>query len=189
MTGAYNTKSLLDEAQWWLSSAFKNKGKLKVSSIIDFYKDLAMGVMAAANRESGKFTEFDGKLSEFRAEFNFRNNTEMIMSASQLETLGKCPYEYFLKYILKIKVPDEVQVDAGVWLDPAARGSLLHSVFEKFYRVLKNKKEKPSFAQHESLINSITEKIIAEYRMEMVPPSEIVFQQEKMNCFYVAVSF
>jgi ATP-dependent helicase/nuclease subunit B len=187
-----NPEESLDEAQWWLSSAIKNNSKIKVSSISEFYSGLTKGINAMTNRESEKFTEFDGKLNEYSGEFNPKNNENMIMSTSQLETLGKCPYGYFLKYILNIKVPDEVGYDASIWLDPATRGSLLHSVFEKFYKKLKDKNEKPCLDKHELLLNSIAEELLDNYKKEVVPVSEIVYEQEKneilQSCRFFLVS-
>ncbi|HEY5561608.1 MAG TPA: PD-(D/E)XK nuclease family protein [Clostridiaceae bacterium] len=169
----------LDEAQWWLSRAALNNGKLKMDSLVAYYKDLGKGITARANRETDKFTAFDGKLSALSGDFNPKINSNMSMSTSQLEMIGKCPYEYFLKYILNIKVPEEYEYDASVWLDPAQRGSLLHSVFENFYKRLKDNHERPSLVKHADLINSIGEEFIDIYKMEIIPPSEIVFQQER----------
>lgn len=182
----------LDEAQWWLSSAIKNTGKLKVSSITNFYEGLANGIKAMTNRKSEKFTKFDGKLTGFSGEFNPKENNDMIMSASQLEVLGKCPYQYFLKYILKIRVPEEVMQDAGIWLESAARGKLLHSVFEKFYRKLKDKDEKPCFDKHKLMLKSIAAEFIDDYKKKIVPQSEIVFEQEQseilQSCRFFLIS-
>ena len=53
-------------------------------------------------------------------------------SASRMETLAQCPFRYFLKHVLRIEPPEEVERDTTRWLDPMKAGSLLHEVFRVF---------------------------------------------------------
>jgi ATP-dependent helicase/nuclease subunit B len=61
----------------------------------------------------------------------------------KLETLVKCPYHYFLKYVLSIDVPDEYEEDATSWLNPLDFGNLLHDLLCDFMQELKDNDEKP----------------------------------------------
>lgn len=111
--------------------------------------------------------------------FDPKKNHSLVVSSSRLELLGKCPYAYFLKYVLKIEAPEEIEYTPGRWLNPAQRGTLLHSVFERFYRELKNRAEKPKQAIHEELLYQIAEECIREHKEEIPPPSELVFESER----------
>ena len=54
------------------------------------------------------------------------------MSATRLELLAKCPFGYFLRHVLKVKPPEEVDFDRSRWLDPLQRGSLIHEILCAF---------------------------------------------------------
>jgi len=80
--------------------------------------------------------------------------------------------------VLKIGLPDELALDPDVWLDPLARGSLLHETFELFVKELIDREESPDFARDEGRLLDILNERIAFYEREIPPPHEAVFRQE-----------
>jgi RecB family exonuclease len=56
------------------------------------------------------------------------------VSATALQTLGTCPHRYMLRYVLRVRPPDDPMPAPDEWLRPAERGSLLHAVFEETLR-------------------------------------------------------
>lgn len=170
----------LDESEWWLDQLLLQRKNQEVfSTIFQLYPHIEQGVYACDHKNSARFTEYDGRIQMNNSLFDPKKNHSLVVSSSRLELLGKCPYAYFLKYVLKIETPEEIEYTPGQWLNPAQRGTLLHSVFERFYRELKNRAEKPQRAIHEKLLYHIAEECIREHKEEIPPPSELVFQSEK----------
>jgi ATP-dependent helicase/nuclease subunit B len=124
-------------------------------------------------------TEYDGKLLTPGKELDPRENTGLVMSASMLEKFAKCPYAYFLYHVLRVRPLEEITLTEDTWLDEMQRGSLLHKLFERFMREITAKKEKPSVAKHTTLIETLLEEIIQEFRDNIPPPSEAIFAQER----------
>jgi ATP-dependent helicase/DNAse subunit B len=170
----------LDEAEWWLDHLLLQRKNQEVfSNIFQLYPHLEQGAIASEYKNSARFTEYDGRIQMNHSLFDPKKNHSLVVSSSRLELLGKCPYAYFLKYVLKIETPEEIEYTPGKWLNPAQRGTLLHSVFERFYRELKNRAEKPQQAIHEELLYQIAEECIKEHKEETPPPSELVFESER----------
>jgi len=107
-----------------------------------------------------------------------RHHPTKTMTAGKFETLAKCPYSYFLKEILQIRPIEKVSFDANKWLDPASRGSLLHSIFERFYKKLKQDQVKPSYSEHLDLILAIATEVLQLQKEILPPPNDRVFQHE-----------
>ncbi|MEJ2483936.1 MAG: PD-(D/E)XK nuclease family protein [Gemmatimonadota bacterium] len=55
-----------------------------------------------------------------------------IWSASQLEQYGRRPFDYFLDRVLGVRASEEVEDTTS----PASRGSLAHTILERFFRRL-----------------------------------------------------
>jgi ATP-dependent helicase/nuclease subunit B len=53
------------------------------------------------------------------------------MSASRLETLGRCQLQYFYQYVLGARPVRDPEYDPERWLDALERGSLLHVVYDR----------------------------------------------------------
>ena len=73
---------------------------------------------------------------------------------------------------------EELSYDANKWLDPATRGSLLHSIFETFYKEMKQPNAKPSYAIHYEKIMGIAVNLIEKEKEILLPPNERVYQRE-----------
>ena len=163
----------LDEREWWLSQSLGAGGLKECKDLIfTLYPGLGRGVSAHQARASGTFNAYSGKVASMAWE-------DRPLSASQLENLAACPFHYFLRYILGISPPEDLAYDPGAWLDPAARGTLLHTVFEVFYRQVAAGGEKPSYRKHRELLLKLAGELIAKEREACPPPHQVVYQQER----------
>ncbi|HZV48102.1 MAG TPA: PD-(D/E)XK nuclease family protein, partial [Thermodesulfovibrionales bacterium] len=169
----------LDMSDFWITSFIGEHGLRRPdTSVFQCYPGLAQGERAQQARETDTVTEFDGKLLSPGKELDPRENAGLVMSASMLEKLAKCPYAYFLYHVLRVRPLEEITLTEDTWLDEMQRGSLLHKLFERFMREITAKKEKPSVAKHTTLIKTLLEEVIQEFREKIPPPSEAIFAQE-----------
>ncbi len=173
-----NTDNAFDEAEWCLALEFSGDGvDQSETPLTDFYENLKAAQNALEKARSGEFTEFDGNVKMHDA-IDAESEDPVVYSCSQLETLATCQYRYFLKYVLHIKPPEDVQYDPLIWLDPLSKGTLYHSIFEEFYKKLDPLTEKPNVEQHWQLLEQIALETISKWKDEIPPPNEVVFDYE-----------
>jgi len=101
------------------------------------------------------------------------------MSSSRIELLARCPFGYFLKYILDVWKPEELELDQSQWLNPMQRGSLLHEIFFEFLKEMREREEVIDSRKHAPVMREVAEEIISRYKEEIPPPSEGIFEREK----------
>ncbi|WP_175639297.1 PD-(D/E)XK nuclease family protein [Metabacillus schmidteae] len=178
LPSSYVAEELINEQDYWAQKVITDQ-KVKVKSdVLSHFYHLESGIKAMNAREEMMFTEFDGKITIDQAMFDPRINQERSMTAGRLETLAKCPYSYFLSEVLGVRPIEEVAFNPNKWLDAATRGSLLHSVFETFYKTLQSSEAKPSFIHHEETILAIANEHIQVQRDISPPPNERVYELE-----------
>lgn len=170
---------LIEEKDWWTSLLIEEQDKAVDLSLLNYLNHIKQGLLAESMRQISEFTVYDGKIDCDTTHLDPRNNQELTITAGKLEKLAACPYHYFLEEVLGIKPIEELAYDPTVWLDPATRGSLLHEIFEKFYKELQEKGEKPCAQNHEDLLLNIATRIIDTLKDQFPPPSERIFEQEK----------
>jgi len=164
----------------WLLSQILSKTRVKNASslLAGLYPHLIDGETAMKQRESTKFTPFDGYVPEAGNNYNpFDAKHGPVMSASRLEKVGSCPLSFFFQHILDIELPETLDIDQYVWLDQLSVGSLMHSVFEIFYKELVHDKSDLQLSDEKRLIEILDEQI-KEALKEQPPPSEIVFNRQ-----------
>ncbi len=175
-------REILDSADWFLYSARHNS--LDTTSLFKrIYPVLSEGFDAARQREKEELNRFNGKVKVDPEQVDPRLNRGLMVSSSRLELIAFCPYLYFLKYILKIKPPQEMIEDPGVWLDPAERGIIFHQIFEEFYKKLKEISPpgnffSPSYANHWYILEEIALSRLEQKRKRLAPPNNLVYQHE-----------
>jgi ATP-dependent helicase/DNAse subunit B len=76
-----------------------------------------------------------------RAQSYLEGTADRPVSATQLETYGKCPYRYFAERLLELRPPRDLEEE----LTALEKGSLLHEVLFEFYRAWREK-NKPALA-------------------------------------------
>ena len=145
--------------EWWLWLAVADGLVTDRSELVPWFPNLARGAVAAAARKSSEFTEYDGLVPRAGADFLAERP---VLSATALELLGRCPMEYFFKYVLGVEAPEEHLVDPYRWLPGDKTGTLLHSVFREFMAGL-GPDERPAYERHRDLIQAILATTIAAY--------------------------
>jgi len=174
----FDGKIDLDEIDWWIKS-LTEKGVLKdgTEAVTRYYEGVKDGLTAKEKRSSDVFTEYDGKVTDAESALDPRLNKKMIMSATRLEAAARCPFAYFIENILGVRKPEETEKEIFVWLDALERGALFHEVFQKFVDATKEKKGDDPKKDRE-LILSILDDIVKQYKEDIPPPSETIFQNE-----------
>ncbi|MBD8067914.1 PD-(D/E)XK nuclease family protein [Bacillus sp. PS06] len=163
---------------WWIQKLTSANQKVLEQSLLKNYEHISLGIKADEERMKSAFTIFDGKIISDTTMLDPRKNKEKTISAGKLEMLATCPYSYFLQEVLKIKPLEETGFSIDRWLDPPTRGTLLHEIFETFYRKLQDLNERPSVEKHHTLIHDIALNSLATMKETVPPPSEKVELQE-----------
>lgn len=171
----------LDTADLWFA-ALSSGGVLRDGSaaIREAFPSLAAGSDALAALEGEEATARHGLVAS-RPALEFRRNPDAVLSASGLEDLGTCGLRFFYKYVLRVRPPDDPELDPDRWLDPLRRGSLLHAVFE---RILREARERgfragePAFEEHALLsLEAEADRL----RRDVPPPGEAVLAREMIR--------
>jgi len=89
---------------------------------------LDRGIQLVRGREAPQLTRFDGLLD--RADLPSLANGRTILSATQLENWVRCPYAYFMRYVLGVGALDQPADEDGI--TPLERGSLAHEILDRF---------------------------------------------------------
>lgn len=131
---------LLDDRDVWLSSLSRGGRLLEGTELVRVaYPSLAAGMTALSLRTDPAPNVHNGLLSPRADSLDPRSNPDRILSASRLEALGRCPRRYLFASVLRIRVPDDPELDPERWLDALQRGALLHRVYERALRELREK--------------------------------------------------
>jgi RecB family exonuclease len=181
--------SVIEAKDYWNQMLSKEESKQISEELLHYFSNIEWGTQAEAARNEGVFTPFDGMVTINEQIFDPRKNQEKTMTAGRLEALAKCPYSYFLQEILGVRPIEDVSYDPYRWLDPATRGSLLHQIFEIFYRKLAEEGTKPSLNTHKEMILQLAEDIIQQQKELIPPPSERVFSLESQDIYQCCLIF
>ncbi|MCH8813659.1 MAG: PD-(D/E)XK nuclease family protein [Chloroflexi bacterium] len=87
------------------------------------------------HRRSPAFTEWDGNVSALRDDSWL--DLQRTVSPTSLENYAVCGYKYFCRSLLRLNVVEEPE--EREMMDPATRGSLIHKVLDRFFRIQKGK--------------------------------------------------
>ncbi len=182
----------LDETEWWLSvlaAAGPSAAAGAAAPLVrEVYPHLEAGHRAEEARASEEFTIYDGWVRGGTPELDPRGSGEP-QSASRLETLAQCPFRYFLKHVLRIEPPKELERDTTEWLDAMTAGSLLHEVFRLFFERITAAGERPDAARHAALLEEIAGLQMAVWREKVPPPSELAFGQRRDDILVACRTF
>jgi ATP-dependent helicase/nuclease subunit B len=172
-------QACLDESEWW---AWRLCGPQPVCSaqalIEQRFPSLQSGREAAARRRSADFTIFDGRVEQAGRDRDPTAANGPVMTASRLETLGRCPLAYFFQYVMGIAGEDSAAHDRSVWLSPLAMGSLLHEVFEAFVAGLCRAGLQPDSTRDWSGLLDLLNQGVERYRLKYPVPGKAVFERQ-----------
>jgi ATP-dependent helicase/nuclease subunit B len=172
-------KEELDLTEWWLRRLTGEETVINAGELLMRHAPhLARGRAAAAARTGSAFTAWDGRVPAAGADLDPTAAEGKVLSSNSLEAAGACPLRYFFRYGLEIEPPVEIVIDPSRWLDPMARGSLLHDLFEKFLRGFVAEGRVPSFDGDRKALLALLDGKIAAARDRYPPPSEAAYRRE-----------
>lgn len=169
----------LDETERWLWRLSEHDviGSNQTSQVEVRFSHLARGYEASRERARG-FGPFNGLVPLAGAELNPFAKDIAVLSASTLETAGRCPRAFFFRKALQLRPPDEVDVDPDCWLDAAQFGQLLHEVFRRFMTELTQAGRRPLFERDHLRLAAILQDCVAHRRSEVPPANENAFRTQ-----------
>lgn len=103
---------------------------------------------------------------------------DIIKSGTGLEVLAECPRKAYLRYKLKIKELDDVDIQVDRWLDPMQRGLIVHKALD-IYLNLDNQE------QREEMLLKIVEELCQGMNLENVSVLQEVYTREKQDIFNI----
>jgi ATP-dependent helicase/nuclease subunit B len=180
----------LDEGEWWLArlagdAVEPGSGAPLVRGRFPWLED---GRAALAARASDDFTAWDGRLSAAAPELDPRKSGRPT-SASLVQSLAGCPFAYFVRNVLGVRPPDDLERDSTRWLEPRDEGSLLHEVFRAFLEDLTRRGEKPDADRHAEVLFALAEERIEAWRERVPPSSEVAFQAQRETIRHACRTF
>ncbi len=172
----------IDEVDWWLAR-LRGRGRPTgaLNAVRKRFPGLDAGIRAEDARAGDTLTEYEGVVRIDRKRFDPLLNPDLQVSASRLESLVKCPYGYFLKYLLRVEPPEEIELDRARWLDPLDRGTLLHDILFEFMAAITRRGERVDAVRHGPVMEEIAGRLIADWRLKVPPPSEGIFERERQE--------
>ncbi|HEX6132780.1 MAG TPA: PD-(D/E)XK nuclease family protein [Longimicrobiales bacterium] len=171
--------ALLDADDVWLN-ALAHNGALRrgVTAVCATYPHLEAGVTAWKTRlRSDSATPFHGAITP-RPQLDPRDNALRVVSPTQLQALGSCAHRYLLRYVLRVKKPDDPQISPEQWLPPIEKGALMHAVYERSLGAVLERGipiDDPAF---ETFVLEILDEEIERWRDRLPPPGGAVFTAE-----------
>ena len=140
---------------------------------------LVAGQEAGYQRAGTALSRFHGWLGQETPELGPANG-QTVFSASRLESLVKCPYQYFLKYVLHIEPPEEGVEEGVYWLHPLEMGKLLHELLCGFMVGLREKGERPDQRLHEKVLKQQLAQKVKAYRQAIPVVYEAAFRADRI---------
>jgi ATP-dependent helicase/nuclease subunit B len=122
---------LVDAADVWLAALATPDGRLRDGrdAVRALYPGLDRGLVAADAAAGDQLTAYHGLIPADPGTDPLAGDA--VLSASRLETLGRCQLQYFYQYVLGARPVRDPEYDPERWLDALERGSLLHAVYER----------------------------------------------------------
>jgi ATP-dependent helicase/nuclease subunit B len=171
---------VLDETDWWFFRLGRG-GRFPdgLDVVRDNFPELRDGLAAVEARNGETLTAHEGIVRIDPGRHDPVTNHGIVLSASRLEQLAKCPYGYFLRYVLKIEPPERLEFDPSRWLDPKQRGLLIHEVLCEFMSEVRERGEAVDPGRHRPLMEETADRVVDSWRRSIPPPSEAIFAGER----------
>ena len=104
-------------------------------------------------------------------------------------SFASCPFAYFVRSVLRVERPEELQRDPGRWLDAMDEGSLLHDVFRAFLEEITAAGESPRFDHHLPRMEAIARDRIATWSEVKPPRSRVAFEEQEKSILFACRTF
>ncbi len=122
-----------------------------VAALMRTTATFARAIDARRQRWGDTLTAHDGVMISDDAVAAARGRSDFAagrpVSPSRMETYATCPYQFFLKYALRIQPVEEPEKVERI--DALERGSLIHAILERFLRTI-GREDPPSAARREA---------------------------------------
>ncbi|NIQ39052.1 MAG: hypothetical protein GTN81_10735 [Proteobacteria bacterium] len=181
---------VLDETGWWLERLRESGSREDAIAAVvrQIYPWLRYGWQAEQERSSDRFTVFDGQVRDSGGELDPRISRDP-MSCTQIEAIARCPFAYFLRYVLGIEPPNDYARDPTLWLNALEFGSLIHEIFRLFMVEITARQEKPNFAHHWANLKRIAEEQINRWHTRVPSPSIAAFTTQRSQILRACRTF
>ncbi|MGE5414680.1 MAG: PD-(D/E)XK nuclease family protein, partial [Syntrophomonadaceae bacterium] len=184
--------SALDDTEWWLcrlKAASREFGPGAAAPLVRAaHPWLEDGRAAEEARASDELTFWDGRVKGPVPELDPRRSG-LPISASRIQELAQCPFAFFVRRVLRVEPPDDLERDPSRWLEPMHEGSLLHEVFRTFLERLTERGCKPDADRDLETILSIAAERIAAWRDRVPPSSEVAFEAQREGILQACRTF
>jgi len=169
----------LDESERWLwrLSDTEIQGTNQIALVEAQFPHLARGSSAQLQQATG-FGAFNGYVPQAGKDLDPFAADGPVLSASALETAGRCPLAFFFRNGLKLHPPDELEIDPDRWIDAAQFGSLMHDVFRRFMDELSSAGQRPQFERDHNRLAEILQEAVEQWREDVPPPNENAFRMQ-----------
>jgi ATP-dependent helicase/nuclease subunit B len=161
-------------SQWWLAHASADGAR---EAVLATATGLAAGLAADAERDTDRFTSFDGLVSAAAAALD-PTATGRSTSPTVLERLAHCPFAFFLREGLGVRPLEESEPDPDEWLDPMTRGRELHAIYAAITRRARAAGRRVSVEADLEWSLQLAGTYLARLRRELPPISELVAATE-----------
>lgn len=123
------------------------------------FPQISSGLLLDRTRQV--FNEYEGKASSIDLGLS---DGKRKYSTSALETLAKCPYQFFLKHVLRIARPLDEQDNTFGWLTPMQRGLLLHELYFDFTNHIAKLGEGVNYERHKPVMDHMLSSLLDKQR-------------------------
>ncbi|MGE0160404.1 MAG: PD-(D/E)XK nuclease family protein [Gemmatimonadales bacterium] len=161
----------LDGDDAWMSAIHGTGPGRAVGLVTSAFPMLARGLEAQIARR-GPPGPLHGVVGARPQLHDPRHNAAVVVSASRLQDLGRCPLSYLHGSILEIRAPDDPELDPDRWLDALRSGDLLHRVYDTSLREASNRGILAADDAFESLTLDALARAIERMRAEVPVPGE-----------------
>ena len=170
----------LDRTDVWLQTLASGADLVDGGEqILSAWPLLARGLALHASAANTELTEWHGIVHDAANLTGPFADPTRWTSPSSLELLAKCPLAWFYHYALGLDAPEDLEYNAGEWLDPLQHGLLIHRILERFVSEWITKQDQLGSDEAASALFEIVSEELARQRIEMPPPSELIFTQER----------
>ncbi|MBX6331324.1 MAG: PD-(D/E)XK nuclease family protein [Gemmatimonadaceae bacterium] len=188
--GRLRDGQLLDARDVWLDAMADGALLLDGEALVRAaFPGLDAGLRAAELAAAAEPTAHHGIVPHAAGVLDPTRRDGAEVSPSALEMLAACPLAWFYRYGLGLRRPDDPEYDPERWLDAAARGALLHEVFETFVRAYRGRQDEIADDAARAHILAIVDDAIARWRATVPPPGEAVLEAEAAELRRAALAF
>lgn len=179
----------LDAQDVWMRTLAPTGRPLRGTHLVrQGFPDLDRGLRGVEALDVAKASAWVGKIAA-RPDLDPRINPERVLSASRLESLGRCPRRYFFGTVLRLRAPDDFVMDPDLWLDALVRGTLLHALYERSLHGAREVGIDYADDAFADLVRSILAEEVARARKVYPAPSQQVADREIRKLEDDAASF